>query len=130
MAGNLRALNEPVISGPFTLNGGSLILEFLQPHRSRNATVLIRATFKHEHPLCKNGADYPQRPPLHLHFNQSESFEVLQGKMAFVKGYSVTKKVYTPEDGPLEIKPWVPHSFYPLEESTEDTIFFVVGASR
>ena len=43
--------------------------------------------------------------------------------MAFVKGYSVTKKVYTPEDGPLEIKPWVPHSFHPLEESTEDTIF-------
>ncbi|KAE9379686.1 hypothetical protein N431DRAFT_527040 [Stipitochalara longipes BDJ] len=118
-----RDLDEPVISGPFTINGGSLILEFLQPHRSRNATALIRATFKHENPLCKKGAGYPQAPPLHLHFNQSESFEVLQGKMTFVKGYSVTKKVYTPEDGRLEIKPWVPHSFHPHAEGTEDTIF-------
>lgn len=31
-------LDEPVISGPFSLYEGSFILEFLEPHPSRDAT--------------------------------------------------------------------------------------------
>jgi hypothetical protein len=33
--------------------------------------------------------------------------------------------VHTREDGPREIKPWVPHSFNPVPESPEDTIILV-----
>lgn len=32
------SFNEPVISGPFELCGGSLTVEFLKPHPSRNAS--------------------------------------------------------------------------------------------
>ncbi|KFY77714.1 hypothetical protein V499_02962 [Pseudogymnoascus sp. VKM F-103] len=118
-------LGESVISGPFSLYEGSFILEFLEPHPSRDATVLIRATYKHDHPLCKQGKGHPQAPPLHLHFNQSETFQVLQGQVATVEGWSVTTKVYTREDGPHEIKPWVPHSFNPVSDSPEDTVLLV-----
>lgn len=38
MARKAEALEEPVVSGPFTLFDGSFIIEFLQPDRSRNAT--------------------------------------------------------------------------------------------
>jgi hypothetical protein len=31
-------LDEPVISGPFSLFEGSFILEFLEPHSSRDVT--------------------------------------------------------------------------------------------
>lgn len=107
----------------------------------------MRATYKHDHPLCKRGEGHPQvdrwftlsflqklrplttneiqRPPLHLHFNQSETFQVLQGQIATVEGFSVTNRVHTREDGPREIKPWVPHSFNPVPESPEDTIVLV-----
>ncbi|KFY02559.1 hypothetical protein O988_02078 [Pseudogymnoascus sp. VKM F-3808] len=104
---------------------GSFILEFLEPHPSRDATVLIRATYKHDHPLCKQGKGHPQAPPLHLHFNQSETFQVLQGQVATVEGWSVATTVYTREDGPHEIKPWVPHSFNPVPDSPEDTVVLV-----
>ena len=42
-----------------------------------------------------------------------------------VEGYSVTKRIQTPKDGPHEIKPWVPHTFHPVPESTEDTIILM-----
>lgn len=60
-----------------------------------------------------------------MHFNQSETFQVLQGKVATFEGYSVTERVSTPEDGPHEIKPWVPHTFHPVADSTEDCIMLV-----
>jgi len=41
------------------------------------------------------------------------------------EGYSVTKRVYTPEDGSHEIKPWVPHTFHPFAENTEDAILLM-----
>jgi hypothetical protein len=66
-----------------------------------------------------------QTPPLHLHFSQSETFEVLQGKIATVEGWSVTKRIWTPEDEQHEIKPWVPHSFQPVPDSNEDSIILV-----
>jgi hypothetical protein len=31
-------LDEPVVSGPFSLFEGSFILEFLEPHSSRDVT--------------------------------------------------------------------------------------------
>ena len=68
------SFDEPVIFGPLRLFDGSFILEFLQPHPVRDATsvagtqnrysssfltspfiVLIRITYKHDHPLCKKG---------------------------------------------------------------------------
>ncbi|GAM41091.1 hypothetical protein TCE0_041f13952 [Talaromyces pinophilus] len=125
MAAQKTPLDEPVIGGPYSLFEGSFILEFLKPDPSRDATVMMRATYKHDHPLCKKGAAHPQTPPLHLHFSQSETFEVLQGKIATVEGWSVTKRIWTPEDEQHEIKPWVPHSFQPVPDSTEDTIILV-----
>jgi hypothetical protein len=66
-----------------------------------------------------------QSPPLHLHFNQSETFQVIQGKIGTIREYSVTKEVHTPEDGPCEIKPYIPHTFHPIADSTEDCIILV-----
>ena len=66
---------ETVISGPFNLYHGSFIIEFLKPDPSRNATyvpraltelsltsdrVLMRSTYKHQHPLIKKGKKHPQ----------------------------------------------------------------------
>ncbi|KFY75677.1 hypothetical protein V499_04351 [Pseudogymnoascus sp. VKM F-103] len=121
----LSSLDEPVISGPFHLYDSSFILEFLRPHPSRNASVLIRATYKHDHPLCQRGTSHPQSPPLHLHFSQSENFQVLQGKIGTIETYSLIKHISTPEDGPHEIEPYVPHTFYPVADSDEDCVMLM-----
>ncbi|KAE8548872.1 hypothetical protein EYB25_009255 [Talaromyces marneffei] len=107
MAAQKTPLDEPVIGGPFSLFEGSFILEFLQPHPSRDASVLMRATYKHDHPLCEKGAGHPQ------------------GQVSTVKGWSATKRAWTRGDGGHEIKRWVPHSFQPVPDSPEDTIILV-----
>ena len=50
---------------------------------------------------------------------------MIQGKVALIEGYSLTARVYTPEDGEHEIKPWTPHRFHSYADSTEDCIFLV-----
>lgn len=67
-----------------------------------------------------------QSPPLHLHFQQSESFAVLSGQIGTVSSYSATDTIHTPVttgvSHPYEIRPWVPHTFFPSPDATEDTV--------
>ncbi|KAK4938608.1 hypothetical protein LTR10_020959 [Elasticomyces elasticus] len=117
---------EPVIGGPISLFDGSFILEFLKPKPSRHATVLMRATYKHDHPLSKKAKKHPQSPPLHLHFQQAETFAVLQGSVGITSTWSATDTFHTPkntgESKPHVIETWVPHAFFPDPNATEDTV--------
>ncbi|KAK7900711.1 hypothetical protein LTR67_002995 [Exophiala xenobiotica] len=124
---------EPVIAGPYSLFDGSFILEFLKPRPSRNASVLMRATYKHDHPLCKRGKSHAQSPPLHIHFQQSETFHVVCGSIGTTTTYSAIDTIHTPPDTttttgaakPHEIAPWVPHSFWPDPNASQDTTILV-----
>lgn len=118
-------LDEPTLAGPFYLFDSSFIVEFLTPHPSRNATVLMRATYVHTHPHCKKGKAHPQSPPLHLHFDQSETFTVLSGAVGTTSTYAATDRIWTPTDGAQEVKPWVPHTFWPSPTAEEDTTILV-----
>jgi hypothetical protein len=42
MAAQKTPLDEPVIGGPYNLFEGSFILEFLQPHPSRDASSVSK----------------------------------------------------------------------------------------
>jgi hypothetical protein len=108
------------LSGPFSLFENSFIAEFLEPSADLNATVLIKATYVASD-ICKKGNKHPQTPPLHLHFDQSESFLVEKGKVGTTMGYDVKQRGWTKEDGVQEIKPWLPHTFWPHPEAEEDT---------
>jgi hypothetical protein len=44
MAPKAPQFDEPVIDGPYHLYEGSFIVEFLQPHPSRNATSVREST--------------------------------------------------------------------------------------
>ncbi|KAK5456385.1 hypothetical protein LTR20_009326 [Exophiala xenobiotica] len=124
---------EPVIAGPYSLFDGSFILEFLKPRPSRNASVLMRATYKHDHPLCKRGKSHAQSPPLHIHFQQSETFSVVRGSIGTTTTYSAIDTIHTHPDTtttgaatkPHEIAPWVPHSFWPDPNASQDTTILV-----
>ncbi|KAF2810503.1 uncharacterized protein BDZ99DRAFT_463077 [Mytilinidion resinicola] len=118
-------LDEPTLAGPFSLFNNSFIVEFLKPHPSRNATVLMRATYPHAHPSTKTGKAHPQSPPLHLHFDQSESFRVLSGAVGTTSTWGAVDRVWTAEDGEQEVKPWVPHTFWPAPTASEDTVILV-----
>ncbi|KAL6249010.1 hypothetical protein RBB50_004073 [Rhinocladiella similis] len=117
--------SEPVIAGPYALYDGSFILEFLKPKPSRNASVLMRATYKHDHPMCKLGRGHSQSPPLHIHFRQYESFSVLSGSVGTTSTYTTIDTVHTPsttgEASPHTMPPWTPHTFWPDPDAREDT---------
>jgi hypothetical protein len=66
-----------------------------------------------------------QVPPLHLHFEQSETSQVLAGRVGTTNGYSLTDTIWTPADPPHEIPPWQPHSFWPVTDNTEDSVILV-----
>ncbi|KIW22989.1 uncharacterized protein PV07_11225 [Cladophialophora immunda] len=121
--------DEPVIAGPYTLYSGSFILEFLQPRPSRNASVLMRATYKHDHPLCRKGKAHPQSPPLHLHFQQSESFAVLAGEVGTTTTYAQIDTIHTaqntPPMKPHHIAPYMPHRFWPSPGAQEDSVILL-----
>ncbi|KIW17101.1 hypothetical protein PV08_04292 [Exophiala spinifera] len=120
---------EPVIAGPYALFDGSFILEFLKPKPSRDASVLMRATYKHDHPMCKLGKGHGQSPPLHIHFKQFESFSVLSGSVGTTTTYSLVDTIHTPsdtgEDKPHVIRPWMPHRFWPDPDAQQDATFLV-----
>ncbi|OAP63711.1 hypothetical protein AYL99_02938 [Fonsecaea erecta] len=120
---------EPVIAGPFALYDGSFVLEFLQPKPSRNASVLMRTTYKHDHPLCKKGKGHPQSPPLHLHFQQYEAFSVLSGEVGTTTTYSRIDTIHnaqnTPDSNPHHVEPYLPHTFWPSPNATEDSTFLL-----
>ncbi|ORY18848.1 hypothetical protein BCR34DRAFT_596063 [Clohesyomyces aquaticus] len=97
-----------VVSGPFDLFSDSFRIEFLEPPTSLNATVLMRATYFSSSPLIQQGKSHPQSPPLHLHFDQSETFLVVSGSVGTTETWAAKDEVWTAENTPHEIKPWVP----------------------
>jgi hypothetical protein len=66
-----------LLSGPHTLFHASFTVAFLVPPPELSATVLLRATYVGENQAL--GKKHPQSPPLHLHFDQAESFIVVKG---------------------------------------------------
>ncbi|KAH7090492.1 hypothetical protein FB567DRAFT_292954 [Paraphoma chrysanthemicola] len=111
------------ISGPHTLFNNSFVLEFLDPPPDLQATVLMRATYTGS--AQRQGKSHPQSPPLHLHFDQAESFFVTQGKLGTTSGWDAKDSTWTKEDGVFEIKTWEPHRFWPHPNAQEDTTFYV-----
>ncbi|EXJ56785.1 hypothetical protein A1O7_07129 [Cladophialophora yegresii CBS 114405] len=70
-----------------------------------------------------------QSPPLHLHFQQAESFIVLSGEVGTTTTYSLIDTIHTPQNtppsNPYHIAPWMPHRFWPSPAATEDTVMLV-----
>lgn len=56
---------------------------------------------------------------------QSETSQILAGRVGTTLGYSLTDTIWTPADPPHEIPPWQPHSFWPVPDSTEDAVLLV-----
>lgn len=106
---------ETRLSGPYRLFDGSLVMDYFVPSPLRNASLLMRATFKMSHPEPRRGKKYVQSPPLHLHFDQTESFAVLQGWVGTTTGYEMVDKIWDRENTrtPRSIEPWTPHTFWP-----------------
>jgi hypothetical protein len=115
--------NAPRISGPYTLFSSTFVLEFLSPPPSLSATVLMRCTYLLS--SMKAGKSHSQAPPLHLHFDQSETFLVTKGIIGTTTGWDVQDRAWTRENTPFEIEPWVPHKFWPHPDSEEDAVIYV-----
>ena len=71
-----------------------------------------------------------QVPPLHLHFDQSETFRVAQGSVGLTLGWEAKDQLFTKNDGAYCIKPWTPHSFWPDVSCKEDTIVYIWAHSK
>ncbi|KAH8600766.1 hypothetical protein B0O99DRAFT_589656 [Bisporella sp. PMI_857] len=118
---------EKSIGGPYVLYNGSFSIEFFKPDPRRNASVLLKAIYKYDHPLCKNGKGHPQSPPLHIHFTQSETFVVLSGKIGTTSSPTpgqiskVRDQIHVPGEKPHEMVPWTPHTFWPVADAEEDS---------
>jgi hypothetical protein len=56
---------------------------------------------------------------------QSETSQILAGRVGTTNGYSLTDTIWTPADPPHEIPPWQPHTFWPVPDSTEDAVLLV-----
>ena len=117
--------NEAVISGPYTLFSGSFILEFLRPPPNLDASVLLKSTYKHDHPSMSLGKSHPQCPPFHLHFSQTESFIILSGRIGTTSTYACVDEVHTPTttikaDKAHIIPPYVPHKFWPVPPNNNE----------
>ena len=67
----------------------------------------------------------PQSPPLHIHFDQSETFQVLSGKVGTTQTYDAVDRIWTAADAPQEVTPWTPHNFWPCADAEEDTTILV-----
>ncbi|KXT09565.1 hypothetical protein AC579_721 [Pseudocercospora musae] len=92
-----------VLRGPHTVFDGSIQVGFLEP----------------------DGIDASpgKSPPLHIHFDQSESFKVLSGKFGLTKGYEQKDFILTPESAAYEIPPMQPR--YPwvvADTNGEDSV--------
>ncbi|KAH7122371.1 hypothetical protein B0J11DRAFT_336946 [Dendryphion nanum] len=85
----------------------------------------MRARYLSQSPLLKLGKKHPQSPPLHLHFDQSETFLVASGRIGTTTSYSTIDRIWTPENAPHEIPPWEPHNFWPVPDSEEDCVIYV-----
>ncbi|KAL2826272.1 hypothetical protein BDW59DRAFT_145334 [Aspergillus cavernicola] len=123
------------LGGPHKLFDGSFIIEFLQPSPELDASVLMRATYVGGHEATKLGKKHPQAPPIHIHFEQSESVIVEAGVVGTTTTYDAIDTIHTTAanhaqtvprqglsppvpsrnaDGVTEIPPWTPHNFWPV----------------
>lgn len=50
---------------------------------------------------------------------------MLQGKIGTTLEYAYKDRIFTPFDGPYRINTWVPHTFWPVPDSTEDCVMLV-----
>ncbi|KAF2027518.1 hypothetical protein EK21DRAFT_71764 [Setomelanomma holmii] len=57
----------------------------------------------------RQSKSHPQSPPLHLHFDQSESFFVGQGEVGTTSGWDARDEKWTAEKSVHEIVAWEPH---------------------
>ncbi|KAH8645504.1 hypothetical protein BX600DRAFT_534511 [Xylariales sp. PMI_506] len=122
---------ETVIDGPHVLFEGSFEITFYEPDPRRHASTLFKATYKRGHPLLKKGKAHPQSPPLHLHFNQAESFAVLSGRFGTTANHreggglgAVVDEIHDKAStisSPHTFEPWTPHKFWPIPDVDEDT---------
>ncbi|KAK4496089.1 hypothetical protein PRZ48_012068 [Zasmidium cellare] len=108
-----------VIGGPYSLFDGSMIGEFLEPSD-------IDATLPAKHSLTALGKKHPVVPPLHVHFDQAESFKVIQGKWGVTTGWDQKDTIITPEMPTFVVPPMLPHTPWPVA-CDEDTVLFAWG---
>ncbi|EME44794.1 hypothetical protein DOTSEDRAFT_24778 [Dothistroma septosporum NZE10] len=116
---------QKVIAGPYTLFDGSIKAEYLQDD-DLDATFLIRMTITGGHALIDKRKSHPISPPLHLHFDQAETFKVLQGKWGVTAGYEQRDIILMPEDEAFTIPTWLPHTPWPVP-TEEDSIILAWG---
>jgi hypothetical protein len=76
-------------------------------------------------PSQAQGKSHPQSPPLHLHFNQSESFYVKSGTVGTTDGWDAKDSTWTGESDVHLIEPWIPHRFWPHPDSKEDAAMYL-----
>ncbi|KAJ4352544.1 uncharacterized protein N0V89_007893 [Didymosphaeria variabile] len=116
-----------LIAGPFSQFNDSVIFEYLEPPASLNATVLIRATYVNPavSALNKTGTKHPQSPPLHIHFDQWESFLMAKGKICTTSTYEAKEATHSRGDAVHHIAPYMPHSFHPCADATEDSTMYM-----
>lgn len=74
----------------------------------------------------KLGKKHAHVPPLHAHFSQIETFQVIQGSLGVTIGYDQKDTILSPANTPFNIERWVPHTVWPDPETTavieEDTV--------
>lgn len=126
--------SETLLSGPQYTYNRSFKAEYFRPSPTRDASVLMRGTYVMSHPETKLGKKYAQVPPLHLHFEQAETFVVLQGKIGTTMGYEGVDTIWHRGNtkSPITIKPWTPHTFWPVVpneaadgDETEDAVLLI-----
>jgi len=106
--------SETKIAGPHVLYNRSFIIEYLEPEPIRNSSVLMHVRYVADNPETNLGKKYAQSPPLHLHFEQAESFVVLEGRIGTTTGWQCRDQVWTAKDGTQTIHPLTVHSFWPV----------------
>ncbi|KAK9899540.1 hypothetical protein P389DRAFT_207207 [Cystobasidium minutum MCA 4210] len=99
---------------------GSILYEFLEFEKDGELVQGVRETHVIVHDSVRKGKS---GPPLHIHLEQSEYFEVLSGTLGLtLNGEPVT---LTKEGGRVSIPPGARHTFWVHESSTEDCSFIV-----
>lgn len=118
-----------VLRGPIAFFDNSFIVEILEmePSLQNHCSLLLRATYKTSshplfHPSASPSKTYPQIPPLHLHFNQIETFKILSGRLGCRVGWEQEEVILTKESEALDLGIMVPHQPFPVVCEEEDTV--------
>ncbi|KAG8626092.1 hypothetical protein KVT40_006493 [Elsinoe batatas] len=120
--------DEEALYDPVTTHDGTFKAEIIRPSKSRDASTLLRATYKAGHPENVKGRAAPHAPPLHIHMKQSETFTVLSGKIGLTYGYDLKDTVVSASDEPFVVNPWVPHRPWPVPDCKDDTVILMAAS--